>query len=318
MITLRQLRFFVALADERHFSRAAERCHVTQPTLSSGLKELEAVLGVELAERTKRSVIITPAGQEIAERARQVLVAAQEIEELAAERRNPNSGDLRLGAIPTIGPYLMPKALPLIHATFPEIRVFLREELTESLLEGLDSGRLDAALIARPFDVGNLETAALFDDGYSLAAPVGYVGQTGVEMRGADLEGTRLMLLEKGHCLQRHALSAFPDRDIRQDDSFSATSLPTLISMVSEGLGITLLPTLAIEAGVAAGQKVELFPLVDACPRHVVLAWRATSARAAFFRQLAELLTNCRGAMHSEGAPDARQAPDLSGARQIV
>ncbi|MFB9150945.1 hydrogen peroxide-inducible genes activator [Roseovarius ramblicola] len=296
MITLRQLRFLVALVDEQHFSHAAETCHVTQPTLSSGLKELEGVLGVQLAERTKRTVIITPIGQEIAERARGILLAAREIEDLAADRRNPNAGDLRLGAIPTIGPYLMPKALPVIREAFPDLRIFLREELTESLLDGLVSGRLDAALVARPFDIGDLETAELFDDGYVLAAPVGYSDGSATELHGADLEGARLMLLERGHCLQRHALSAFPNRDIRQDDSFSATSLPTLISMVSEGLGVTLLPKLAVDSGVAAGHAIELRPLVDACPRHVVLAWRGTSARAVLFWELAELLTKCRNA----------------------
>jgi LysR family hydrogen peroxide-inducible transcriptional activator len=229
MITLRQLRFLVALADERHFSRAAESCNVTQPTLSSGLKDLEDMLGVQLAERTKRAVLITPIGEDIAQRARHLLIAASDIEQLAAQRRSPNSGSIRLGAIPTIAPYLMPKALPLIHKAFPDLRVYLREELTEMLLEGLATGRLDAALIAKPFDIGNLETRDLFEDGYLLATPPGYATTPVKAIHGADLEGSRLMLLEKGHCLQRHALSAFPDRDIRQDDSFSATSLPTLI-----------------------------------------------------------------------------------------
>lgn len=297
MITLRQLRFLVALTDERHFSRAAETCNVTQPTLSSGLKELEDMLGVQLAERTKRSVLITPIGEEIAQRARHLLIAASDIEQLAAERRSPNSGSIRLGAIPTIAPYLMPKALPLIHRAFPELRVYLREELTELLLDGLATGRLDAALVAKPFDIGNLETLDLFEDGYLLAAPPGYATTPVKEIHGADLEGSRLMLLEKGHCLQRHALSAFPDHDIRQDDSFSATSLPTLISMVAEGLGITLLPRLAVEAGIAAQHDVDLFPLVDACPRQVVLAWRPTSARAKVFRQIADLLVKSRKAL---------------------
>ncbi|MRU16547.1 hydrogen peroxide-inducible genes activator [Roseovarius sp. A21] len=297
MITLRQLRFLVALTEERHFSRAAESCNVTQPTLSSGLKELEDMLGVQLAERTKRSVLITPIGEEIAQRARQLLIAASDIEQLATERRSPNSGNIRLGAIPTIAPYLMPKALPLIHKAFPDLRVYLREELTELLLDGLATGRLDAALIAKPFDIGNLETLDLFEDGYLLATPRDYATAPIKVMHGADLEGSRLMLLERGHCLQRHALSAFPDHDIRQDDSFSATSLPTLISMVAEGLGITLLPRLAVDAGIAAQHDVDLFPLADACPRQVVLAWRPTSARAKVFRQIADLLIKSRKAL---------------------
>ena len=291
-ITLRQLRFLVAIADELNFSRAAEACFVTQPTLSSGLKELEDRLGVELAERTKRSVILTPVGAEIAERARAVLVAAREIEELAAAQTAPEGGDLRLGAIPTIGPYLIPRALPEIRRAFPNLRLLLREEMTEQLLEGLHSGRLDLILFAQPFDASGVETMPLFNDGYYLAAPPGSLGPAPVS--GSQLDGARLMLLERGHCLQRHALSAFPDRHIEQDDSFSATSLPTLISMVSEGVGITLLPDLAIDAGVLGGQDVDIAPLPDACPRRVVLAWRTTSARAEFFKKLGEILRKTR------------------------
>lgn len=294
MITLRQLRFLVALADELNFSRAAEVCFVTQPTLSAGLKELEQILGVQLAERSKRSVLLTPIGSEIASRARALLLSAHEIEDLAAAHKAPEEGDLRLGAIPTIGPFLIPKALPLIRAAFPRLRLFLREEKTESLLEGLASGRLDVVLIARPFDIGTAEHVDLFDDGYHLATPPGWGRAKGDPVDGGALEGARLLLLEQGHCLQRHALRAFPDRDIQQDESFSATSLPTLISMVSEGLGITLLPDLAIDAGVLAGQRVDIAPLIGACPRHVILAWRPTSARKPVFRALAGMLRQTR------------------------
>lgn len=297
MLTLRQLRFLVALVDELNFSRAAAACHVSQPTLSTGLKELEEMLGVQLAERSRRSVVITPLGREIAARARGLLAGAREIEELAAQQRNPDAGDLRLGAIPTIGPFLIPKALPAIRAAFPELRLFLREEVTESLLEGLASGRLDVALLAQPVDIGSLEAEALFDDGYHLATPRDHLAGKQAAVSGADLEGASLMLLEQGHCLQRHALSAFPERNIRQDESFSATSLPTLISMVSEGLGITLLPDLAVDAGAAKGWRLRLFPLAGARPRHVVLVWRPTSARGALFRRLARLLREARAEM---------------------
>ena len=294
-ITLRQLGFLVAVADTLNFSRAAESCFVTQPTLSAGLKELEDRLGIVLAERTRRSVILTPAGAEIAARARAVLMAAREIEELAEAQAAPEAGTLRLGAIPTIGPYLIPRALPEIRGTFPDLRLLLREEMTEQLLDGLHAGRLDLILFAQPFDAGGIETMALFEDGYHLAAPPGSFGPGPVG--GNQLDGARLMLLEKGHCLQRHALSAFPDRDIAQDESFSATSLPTLISMVSEGLGITLLPDLALDAGVLGGQDVAITPLPDACPRRVVLAWRTTSARAGLFRKLGEILCRTRRQM---------------------
>ena len=291
-ITLRQLGFLVALAETLNFSRAAEASFVTQPTLSAGLKELEDRLGVTLAERTRRSVILTPIGTEIAARARDILLSVREVEKLAEAQGAPEAGELRLGAIPTIGPFLIPHALPTIRAAFPELKLLLREEMTEHLLGGLHDGRLDLILFALPFEIGGLETMELFEDGYHLAAPPGSFGPEPV--RGAALEGARLMLLEKGHCLQRHALTAFPDRDIQQDESFSATSLPTLISMVSEGLGITLLPDLAIDGGVIGGQDIAVAPLPDACPREVVLAWRSTSSRANLFRKLGEIFRETR------------------------
>jgi LysR family hydrogen peroxide-inducible transcriptional activator len=297
-ITLRQLGFLVAVAEELNFSRAADACFVTQPTLSTGLKELEERLGVVLAERTKRTVILTPIGAEIAARARAVLLATREIEELATIQADPEGGDLRLGAIPTIGPYLIPRALPGIRQSFPDLRLLLREEMTEQLLEGLHAGRLDLILFAQPFDASGVETMHLFDDGYHLAAPPGSLGTAPVS--GSQLDGARLMLLERGHCLQRHALSAFPDRRIEQDDSFSATSLPTLISMVSEGVGITLLPDLALDAGVLGGQSVDIAALPDACPRQVVLAWRTTSARSDLFRKLGDILRATRKGIRME------------------
>ncbi|WP_170952729.1 hydrogen peroxide-inducible genes activator [Rhodobacter sp. JA431] len=298
-LTLRQLRFLVALADTLSFSRAAEICAVTQPTLSTALAELETRLGMALAERPRRSVILTPLGNEIAARARGLLLAAQEIEDLARAQAAPEGGDLRFGAIPTIGPYLIPRALPGLRARFPDLRLFLREEMTESLIAGLTAGRLDLILFALPFEAEGIEVMDLFDDGYHLAAPPGTLGAGAV--RAEALEGARLMLLERGHCLQRHALSAFPDRDIAQDDSFAATSLPTLIAMVGEGLGITLLPDLAIAAGVATGAEIDTAPLPEACPRRVVLGWRKTSAKAPLYRRIGAELIAARGAMARTG-----------------
>lgn len=298
-ITLRQLRFLVAVADEQSISRAAEICLVTQPTLSAGLKELEERLGVQLAERSKRGVILTPIGQRIVDRAREILLATRGIEELAAAHSTPEGGELRLGVIPTIGPYLIPRALPAIRQAFPELKLLLREELTADLLDGLNSGRLDLILFAQPFAAPGLITMPLFDDGYHLAAPPGSLGLEPVScpVGGAELEHTRLLLLEQGHCLQRHALSAFPDHNLQQDESFSATSLSTLISMVGEGLGSTLLPDLAIDAGVLNGQDVAIAPLPGAAPRKVALAWRASSARGRQFAQLGEILRQVRMAL---------------------
>lgn len=294
MYTLRHLQFLIAVADTLNFSRAAEISFVTQPTLSAGIKELEDRLGVQLIERTRRSVMLTPVGEQITQRARALLVDAKEIEALARAHQNPETGDLRLGAIPTIGPYLIPQALPLIRARFPGLRLYLREEMTELLITGLNEGRLDLILIALPFDTGSLEIAPLFEDGYQLATPPD-VPRPDVTGQSALHDAGQLMLLEKGHCLQRHALQAYPDQDIAQDETFAATSLTTLVAMVSEGLGVTLLPNLAIEAGIVSHAEVNLTPLPDACPRQVVLAWRPNSARQILFEALALLLREMRG-----------------------
>lgn len=292
--SLQQLRFLVALADELHFGRAAETCHVTQSTLSNGIKELEATLGVALAERSKRSVLLTPVGEEIADRARRLLADATDLVDAAKRHSGTLRGDLRLGAIPTVGPFLAPKLMPLVREAFPELRVYFREELTESLIAGLKAGRLDAILFALPFDHEGLETIELFEDDYQLATPLDHRLANLEAASGNDLSGEKLLLLEKGHCLQRHALSAYPDAHATPDDSFAATSLVTLVSMVSEGLGMTLLPQLAIDADVTRGARLALIPLTGACPRRIVLAWRKTSARSKDFAVLAEIMRAAR------------------------
>ncbi|MDZ7713057.1 MAG: LysR substrate-binding domain-containing protein [Rhodovibrio sp.] len=295
--SLRQLRFLCALADELHFGRAAAVCKVTQSTLSSGLKDLEAALGVTLAERGNRHVILTPIGEEVAVRARGVLAAAEDITELAARHAGPLSGDLRLGAIPTIGPYLIPTALSHLRQRYPALRLYLREELTESLLAGVRAGRLDAALIALPFETGELVTEQLFDDGYQLAAPQGHALTAGQAIDGRELADQQLLLLERGHCLQGHALQAIPEVAPPADESFAATSLSTLLAMVQEGIGLTLIPQLAIDAGIGGAHDVALVPLQRSCPRHVVLAWRPTSPRDAEFRALAQAFREARADM---------------------
>lgn len=295
--TLRQLRFLVALSDELHFGRAAETCHVTQSTLSTGLKELEELLGAQLAERTKRSVLMTPLGEEIAQRARAILAQAEDIVDLVQRQAGLLSGPLRLGTIPTVGPFLLPRALPKLRQRFPGLQLYLREELTENLIAGLRAGRLDAILIARPFDIGDLEFEPLFDDGYQLATAPDHPLARKKLITGADLTGENMLLLERGHCLQRHALSAFPEAGTRQDETFAATSLATLVAMVEEGLGITLLPQLAIDAGAARHADLSLVPLKGACPRHVVLAWRRSSARVEEFKHLAQALREERATL---------------------
>ncbi|MEN8739926.1 MAG: LysR substrate-binding domain-containing protein [Phaeobacter gallaeciensis] len=303
MITLRQMSFLAALAQEMNFTRAAVRCHVTQPTLSAGLRELEGRLGVKLVERTSRSLLITEVGEQVVEEARKLLDGARRIETLAKAHLNPEEGDLRLGAIPTVGPYLLPRALPDIRATFPQLRVFMREEMTESLLEGVESGRLDLALIALPFETGALATEPLFSDGYHLATP------ESLPLKEARRE-LDLLLLERGHCLQRHALAAVDTSVFRRNTHFEATSLATLIAMVGEGLGMTLLPDLAVRAGVADGQGVRLTPLRNACPRRVALIWRRTTSRADTFRRIGEVLRRgARDIAPERGEGRAHAAP---------
>lgn len=259
------------------------------------------MLGVQLAERTKRSVLLTPVGEEVARRAKAVLLATREIEVLASQSRHPHEGDLKLGAIPTIGPFLLPKALPGIRRRFPKLKLYLREEMTEQLIDGLVGGRLDLILMAMPFDIGTLTKRVLFEDGYQLASPPG--GPLAGLKRAAadDLAGTRLMLLEGTNCLQRHAVSAFPDGVLEQDGSFAATSLQTLVSMVSEGLGVTLLPDLAVDAGIAKGQNLTLTPLDGARARQVVLVWRSTSPRQELFEALAGMFAQTRSRLATSG-----------------
>lgn len=288
--TLRQLRFLVALADELHFGRAAETCLVTQSTLSTGLKDLEAILGAPVAERTRRSVMLTPLGAELAERARRVLTEVGEMVERAQREAGTLRGPLRLGSIPTIGPFLFPRLMPRLRRDYPDLTLYLREELTESLIAGLRAGRLDVILIALPFDIGDLAHESLFMDGYQLASAPGHPLAGPAPVHGADLDEETLLLLERGHCLQRHALAAFPESHARQDESFAATSLATLIAMVEEGIGITLLPQLVVDAGATRNAALALTPLDGAWPREVILAWRKSSARAEDFQTLARIL----------------------------
>lgn len=291
--SLRQLTFLVALAEELHFSNAAKRCNVTQSTLSAGLKELEAILGVSLAERSKRTVIMTPIGQKIADRARLLLADAHELSRLAAEQASPMAGDIHLGVIPTISPFLLPRFLPRLRKTYPDHKLYLREELTEPLLDGLKVGRLDAALIALPHDIGDLESLPLFEDGYHLITPKNHPLACKHSAGIDDLRERHLMLLEKGHCLQQHALSAFPGL-MHKDRAFDATSLPTLIAMVEEGLGSTLIPDLALDAGLIKGHAVAAIALPEALPRSIALVWRRTTKRKEDFLLLADLIQKAR------------------------
>ncbi len=301
MTTLRQLRFLVALSDTQNFSRAAELCNVTQSTLSTGLKELEARLGVQVAERSKQHVLMTPVGADLADRARGILAEVQDFEGRAKREHTSGATEIRLGTIPTVGPFLMPRAMPLLRRALPDTKVYLREELTDPLLDGLMEGRLDLLLIALPHPLpAQVETRVLFEDGYCLATPKDHALGNRSHVGADDLVGRDLLLLEKGHCLQRHALSSFPGLDLDMDPGFSATSLPTLVAMVEEDLGITLLPKLAVAGGISTGHALHLGDVDGAVPRQIALAWRKSSAMTQVFQTIADCLTE---AQDSLGAP---------------
>jgi LysR family hydrogen peroxide-inducible transcriptional activator len=278
-----QLRYLVALAEHGHFGRAAVACAVTQSTLSSGIFALERQLDAALLERTggKRPVF-TPLGRELVGRARTVLAAFTALVEAVETTRDPLTGPLRLGTIPTIGPFLLPRLMPRLRDAFPR----LREDTTERLLEGLDGGRLDLLLLALPCDCGDVESVTIAEDPFHLAMSPTHPLAALTEIPPEALARERLMLLEEGHCLREHALSACGLPAAATSEEFAATSLHTLVQMVGGGLGLTLLPHLAVAGGVTAGADVTTRPLVGAFGRRIALAWRARSPRADEFRTL--------------------------------
>lgn len=295
MTTLRQLQFLIALDDTLSFSRASEQCHVTQSTLSTGLKELEDRLGVQVAERTRQSVLMTPVGRDLAARARSILTQVQDLETRAAQEHDAGATSIRLGVIPTIGPFLLPRAMPLLRSTFPGTKFYLREELTDPLVDALRDGRLDLLLIALPHPLPpQIATETLFSDGYALVTPKDHALGNCASVTAHDLAGRQLLLLEKGHCLQRHALSSFDGITLEEDDSFSATSLATLIAMVEEDLGVTLLPHIAVEAGITKSHTVNLADVQGARPREIALAWRRSAPNADLFRKIGTCLKGAR------------------------
>ena len=278
--TLRQLQFLDAIAREGSFSRAANVCHVTQPTLSSAIKELEALLGVQLVEREARGASLTRAGEETARRARLVLSETQDLVAAAHEAGEPLSGEFRLGAIPTIAPYVLPKILPELQANYPHLRLYLREDTTDRLLESLHSRRIDAALIALPWHAPGIETEALAEDEFLFVGPSGHPLANRNGLSPDDLEGEELLLLEDGHCLRDHALSVCSLPQGQGRDEVSATSLQTLVHMVAGGLGVSLLPKLAADAGVTASADVVVRAFTEpVVGRAIGIAWRAGSPR---------------------------------------
>lgn len=288
-----QLRYLVSLAELGHFGRAAAACAVTQSTLSAGILALERQLDAALLERrgTKR-VIFTPLGLSVLAEARTALAALAAVSEAAAVARDPLSGPLRLGVIPTIGPFLLPRLMPALREAFPRLKLWLREDLTDRLIDSLIAGKLDLLLLALPAGgAGEIETVPIAEDPFLAALPPGHPLTARTRIPSAALAGESLLLLEDGHCLRDHALSACGLPVASAGEAFSATSLHTLVQMVASNLGMTLLPRLAVDGGVLRGAEVVLRPIDGDRPsRTIGLAWRARSARAAEFKGLAPVI----------------------------
>jgi LysR family transcriptional regulator, hydrogen peroxide-inducible genes activator len=288
--TLKQLQYLVMLQDTGHFGKAAESCFVTQSTLSASLRELESLIGVTLVERNRRVVGFTPLGARIADKARRVLREAEELADMARAAGQPLTGDLRMGVIPTIAPFLLPTLLPRLRSEWPKLKLYLREETSQAACEALHRGQLDCVLLALPYGCGDIASAALFDDPLFVAFPRGEApGGTAVEAEAID--ESRLLLLEDGHCLKDHALSACNRPDLRAHAAMMGTSLHTLVQMVANGLGQTLLPEMAIKAGILGGTGVVTRRLDAAhAYRRIALIWRKGSPREEEFQLLAEAL----------------------------
>ena len=293
--TIKQLQYLVALRRFGHFGRAADACFVTQSTLSAGLRELETLLGVILVERTRRVVRFTALGEKIADKAMMVLRETEELAEMARSQGRPLHGELRMGVIPTIAPFLLPTMLPKLREQWPELKLYLREETSNAACEALHRGQLDCVLLALPFACGDVDSIALFDDPLFVAYPRGEAPKSAA-IDAAQIDENRLLLLEDGHCLKDHALSACNRPELRAHAAMMGTSLHTLVQMVDNGLGLTFVPGMAIEAGILSGTRVDARPLQSDHPyRRIALIWRRSSPREGEFEMLASTLRRIAG-----------------------
>ena len=287
-MNFRDLRYLVALADHKHFGRAATASFVSQPTLSTQIKKLEEELGVSLVERAPRRVMLTPIGREIADRARKVIAEVEQMGEIARRSQDPEAGTVRLGIFPTLAPYLLPHVLPAVRKRFPRLELLLVEEKTDQILARLRDGRLDAGVLALPVHDEQLQVEALFDEPFVLAVPQQHALAQRGSLKLRDLDHQHLLLLEEGHCLRDQALDVCHMAGADERDGFRATSLETLRQMVAAGVGITLLPVLAVQPPVPVSGDIQLLPFQgDAPHRRIAMVWRRSSAMAEFLQQLA-------------------------------
>ena len=293
--TIKQLQYLVALRRLGHFGKAADACFVTQSTLSAGIRELETLLGLTLVERTRRVVRFTSLGEKISDKAIKVLRETEELAELARAQGRPLHGELRMGVIPTIAPFLLPTMLPRLREQWPELKLYLREETSAAACEALHRGQLDCVLLALPFPCGEIDSVALFEDPLFVAYPRGEAPLAAV-IDAATIDENRLLLLEDGHCLKDHALSACNRPELRAQAAMMGTSLHTLVQMVDNGLGLTFIPGMAIEAGILSGTEVDARPLdSEHSSRRIALIWRRSSPRESEFKMLATSLRQIVG-----------------------
>jgi len=289
--TIKQLQYLVALHEHGHFGRAASASFVSQSTLSAGLRELESLLGVTLVERSRRVVRFTPLGNQVVAKAHRLLREAEELSDLVQASGKPLSGELRMSVIPTIAPFLLPRMLPRLRRERPALKLFLREEPSGDAVESLHHGRADCVLLALPFATGEVEMAHIAEDRLHVAFPKDDPPDPPAEVPASMIDQNRLLLLEDGHCLREHALAACNRPDLRANATMIGTSLHTLVQMVDNGLGVTMLPQMAIDAGILHETQVVARPLKSKAPsREIALIWRKNSPRGDEFRLLAEEL----------------------------
>jgi LysR family hydrogen peroxide-inducible transcriptional activator len=290
-MNLRDLRYLVTVADTLHFGRAAERCHVSQPTLSAQIKKLEEYLGVEVFERQPKRVAITEIGAQIVARARQVLQDADEIVALARNNRDPLAGRMKVALIPTIGPYLLPRVSSKLRKRLPRLQLMLYEYQTDSLLERLRNGEVDVGILALPVPLDGLEVRELYDEAFTVALPRNHELAKRETLRLPDIAGETLLLLEDGHCLRDQALEVCSRVHMRENQDYRATSLETLRQMVAAGLGVTLLPELAAKAPIGTGQGIAIRRFANPPPSRTVCAvWRRSSTRSQAIEALCDAI----------------------------
>jgi LysR family hydrogen peroxide-inducible transcriptional activator len=315
-MNLRDLRYLVALAEHRHFGRAAEASFVSQPTLSTQIKKLEDELGVALVERTPRKVLLTEVGREIAQRARDVLNEVDQIRAIARRTLDPESGTVRLGIFPTLGPYLLPHVVPQIRERFPRLELLLVEEKTEFLLRQLREGRLDAAILALPVHDDQVHAEFLFEEPFVLAVSEQHALARRKALSMSDLADQSLLLLDDGHCLRDQALEVCHLSGASEKSGFRATSLETLRQMVAANVGMTLLPTLSVKPPVARSQNIHLLQFRgDAPSRRIAMLWRKSSALAPFLKKLAGVFRDLPRSLLDPHTLANSAAPKPRGAR---